>query len=56
MTAFARTAAMIVALVSAGLTACGTPPPAQFESVAQSGEKFAQSVPPLLDTALNEAI
>ena len=56
MTALARTAAMIVALVSAGLTACGTPPPAQFESVAQSGEKFAQSVPPLLDTALNEAI
>jgi hypothetical protein len=56
MAAFARTAAIIVALVSAGLTACGTPPPAQFESVAQSGEKFAQSVPPLLDTALNEAI
>jgi hypothetical protein len=56
MAAFARTAAMIVALVSAGLTACGTPPPAQFESVAQSGEKFAESVPPLLDTALNEAI
>jgi hypothetical protein len=56
MTALARAAAMIVAPVIAGLTACGTPPPAQFEAVAQSGEKFAQSVPPLLDTALNEAI
>jgi hypothetical protein len=56
MTALSRTAAMIVALASAGLTACGTPPPAQFESVAQSGEKFAESVPPLLDTALNQAI
>ena len=47
---------MIIAPVLAGLTACGTPPPAQFESVAQAGEKFAESVPPLLDTALNEAI
>ena len=47
---------MASALLLAGLTACGTPPPAQFESVAQSGVKFAGSVPPLLDTALNEAI
>jgi len=44
------------ALMMTGLAACGTPPPAQFESVAQSGVQFAQSVPPLLDTALNEAI
>lgn len=47
---------MASSLVLAGLSACGTPPPAQFESVAQSGVKFAESVPPLLDTALNEAI
>jgi hypothetical protein len=47
---------MASALLFAGLAACGTPPPAQFESVAQSGAKFAGSVPPLLDTALNEAI
>jgi hypothetical protein len=56
MTALARTAALIVALASAGLGACATPPPAQFEAVAQSGEKFAASVPPLLDTALNQAM
>jgi hypothetical protein len=43
-------------LLIAGLAACGTPQPAQFEAVAQSGVKFAQSVPPLLDTALNQAI
>jgi hypothetical protein len=56
MIALSRTAAMIVALVIANLSACGTPPPAQFEAVAQSGEKFAASVPPLLDTALKQAI
>ena len=44
------------ALMITGLAACGTPLPAQFESVARSGVQFAQSVPPLLDTALNEAI
>jgi hypothetical protein len=43
-------------LLLAVLSGCGTPPPAQFEAVAQSGEKFAGSVPPLLDTALSEAI
>ncbi len=56
MSALPRTAALTAALVIAGLSGCGTPPPAQFESVAQSGVKFAESVPPLLDTALNEAI
>lgn len=47
---------MALALLLASLGACGTPPPAQFEAVAQSGVKFTQSVPPLLDTALNQAI
>jgi len=47
---------MASALLLASLGACGTPPPAQFEAVAQSGVKFTQSVPPLLDTALNQAI
>ena len=47
---------MASALLLASLGACGTPLPAQFEAVAQSGVKFTQSVPPLLDTALNQAI
>jgi hypothetical protein len=38
------------------LAACSTPQPAEFQSVAQSGVTFAESVPPLLNTALNEAI
>jgi hypothetical protein len=51
-----RNAALATGLAVAALAACGTPPPAQFESLAQSGEKFAGSVPPLLNTALTEAI
>jgi hypothetical protein len=51
-----RKATVPTALVLACLTACAAPQPAQFESVAQSGVKFAESVPPLLDTALSEAI
>jgi len=47
---------MALALLLTGLTACLTPPTEPFEYVARSGVKFAGSVPPLLDTALNEAI
>jgi hypothetical protein len=48
--------AAAMALAIAGLTACATPPPAEFQPVTQAGARFAQSVPPLLDAALNEAI
>ena len=48
--------AAATALVLAGLTACTSLPPPELQIVTQSGAKFAHSVPPLLDTALNEAI
>jgi hypothetical protein len=38
------------------LAACAAPSPAEFQPVASSGVTFAESVPPLLNTALNEAI
>jgi gas vesicle protein len=38
------------------LAACAAPSPAEFQPVASSGVTFAGSVPPLLNTALNEAI
>jgi hypothetical protein len=39
-----------------GLAACATPPPVEVETVAQSGIKFADSVSPLLNNALDGAI
>jgi hypothetical protein len=48
--------AAAIALASAGLAACGTPPPTEYQPVAQAGAAFAQSVPPLLESALNQAI
>jgi hypothetical protein len=48
--------AMAAMFLSAGLAACASPPPAEFQSVAQSGVKFSESVPPLLGTALSDAI
>ena len=56
MRALPRASATAMALLAAGLAGCGAPQPAQLEAVAESGVKFAQSVPPLLDTALSEAI
>jgi hypothetical protein len=38
------------------LAACAAPPSAEVETVAQSGIKFADSVPPLLNDALDGAI
>jgi hypothetical protein len=46
--------ALMVGLLS--LTACAAPPPTEVGTVAQSGIKFAESVPPLLNNALSEAI
>jgi hypothetical protein len=46
--------AVTVALL--GLAACATPLPAEVERVAQSGIKFADSVSPLLNNTLDEAI
>jgi hypothetical protein len=48
--------AIAAALLITSLAGCATPQPTQFESVAQSGATFAGSVPPLLTTALDEAI
>ncbi len=49
--------AATVALLILGLAGCATaPPPAEVQSVAQSGIKFAESVPPVLNGALNAAI
>jgi hypothetical protein len=48
--------AIAAALLITSLAGCATPQPAQFDSVAQSGAKFAGSVPPLLTTPLDEAI
>jgi hypothetical protein len=48
--------ATALGLLITGLAACASTPAAEFESVAQSGAKFAESVPPLLGTALNDAI
>ena len=45
-----------VLIVALGLGACGTPPPANFQSVAVSGVTFTDSVPPLLASALDQAI
>jgi hypothetical protein len=56
MCALLRQAGPATVVLLVALSACGTPPPAQFEPVAQSGATFAASVPPLLTTALNEAI
>jgi hypothetical protein len=49
-------APLVVTLAILGLAACATPQPAEVETVAQSGIKFADSVSPLLKDALNEAI
>jgi hypothetical protein len=49
-----RASAAVLLLVS--LAACAAPSPAEFQPVASSGVTFAESVPPLLNTALNEAI
>jgi gas vesicle protein len=56
MKRYSPTRAFCTALVLAALAACASPPPAEFGTVAQSGAKFSQSVPPLLNTALNDAI
>ena len=49
-------ASIAVTAAILGLAACATPPPAEVETVAQSGIKFADSVSPLLNNALDEAI
>jgi hypothetical protein len=48
---------MVIVCSLLSLAACATPPPpAEVQSVAQSGVKFAESVPPLLNGALDAAI
>jgi hypothetical protein len=49
-------ASIAVTAAILGLAACATPPPAEVETVAQSGIKFADSVSPLLNNALDGAI
>ena len=49
-------ASVTVTVAILGLAACATPPPAEIETVAQSGIKFAESVSPLLNDALDGAI
>jgi hypothetical protein len=56
MTRHAPSRASAAVLLIAGLAACATPSPAEFQPVASSGVTFAESVPPLLNTALSEAI
>ena len=51
-----RKASIAVTAAILGLAACATPPPAEVETVAQSGIKFADSVSPLLNNALDGAI
>jgi hypothetical protein len=48
--------ASIVLLPILTLAACATPSPAEVQSVAQSGIKFAGSVPAVLNSALDAAI
>ena len=48
---------MVVICSLLSLAACATPPPpAEVQSVAQSGIKFAENVPPVLNGALDAAI
>ena len=49
-------ASFTVTVAILGLTACATPPSAEVGTVAQSGIKFADSVSPLLNNALDGAI
>jgi hypothetical protein len=56
MKRYSPTRALCTPLVFAALAACAAPPPAEFGTVARSGAKFSESVPPLLNTALNDAI
>jgi hypothetical protein len=52
----ARPAATVTLLIL-GLAGCASaPPPAEVQSVTQSGIKFAESVPPVLNGALDAAI
>jgi hypothetical protein len=56
MTRHAPSRASAAVLLIVGLAACAAPSPAEFQPVASSGVTFAESVPPLLNTALSEAI
>jgi hypothetical protein len=56
MTRHAPSRASAAVLLIVSLAACAAPSPAEFQPVASSGVTFAESVPPLLNTALSEAI